>query len=106
MSWYKHSKTFLTKLDHNKFIYTIYDVATSQFTEMMKKAKGDPLPITVAVINNLQAYGQKMGLNAENIAEILNQSPIQESNGSIIISWQDLPQKYKQQARQRSGMIT
>ena len=106
MNWYKESKAFLTKLDYNKLIYAIMDVATSQFTEMMQRAGGDPLPTAEAVINNPLDYGARMGLNENNIIEILEQNPqIQYSNGSVIISWQNLPNKNKQQARQRSGTL-
>jgi hypothetical protein len=106
MNWFKQSKAFLTKLEYNKLIYAIMDVATSQFTEMMRKAGGDPLPTTEAVIDNPQDYGSRMGLSPENVAEILERNPqIQYSNGSVIVGWQDLPQKNKQQARQRSGTL-
>jgi len=106
MNWYKESKAFLTKLDYNKLIYAIMDVATSQFTEMMRNAGGDPLPTTEAVIDNPLDYGARMGLSSENVIELLEQNPqIQNSNGSVIVSWQNLPQKSKQQARQRSGTL-
>ena len=106
MNWYKQSKTFLTKLDYNKLIYAIMDVATHQFTEMMRKAGGDPLPTTEAVIDNPQDYGARMGLSTENVIEILENNPqIQYSNGTVVVSWQNLPQKSKQQARQRSGTL-
>jgi predicted ThiF/HesA family dinucleotide-utilizing enzyme len=98
MNWYK---AFLTKTDKDKLIRAIMDVATHQFTEMMRKAGGDPLPATEAVIDNPQDYGARMGLSTENVAEILNS--IQNSDGSVTISWKDLPQRNKQQARQRAG---
>ena len=70
MNWYKQSKSFLTTLDYNKFINTIFNVATHYFSEMMSKAGGDPLPTTEAIIDNLKVYGSRMGLNEENIAEL------------------------------------
>lgn len=107
MTWYKESKAVLTQLDLKKFLYTIFNVATSQFAEMMREAGGDPLPSTEAVISNPQDYGPRMGLSEENVTDIVEEitqnSGIRYSEGSIIISWQNLPQKYKQQARQQSG---
>jgi len=109
MYWYKQSKAFLTQLDYNKFSYTILNVATSQFTEMMRKAGGDPLPTTEAIISNPQDYGVRIGFNEENtveLAELMAQNfGIQYSDGSIIISWNKLPQQNKQQARVRSGTL-
>jgi len=91
-------------------MYAIMDVATSQFTEMMTGTGGDPLPFTEAVISNPQDYGKRMGLNDQNVIDIAEQmsenSGIGYSNGSIIISWQNLPQRHKQQARTRSGNLT
>ena len=109
MNWFKQSKTLLTQLDYNKFAYTILNVATHQFTEMMKEGGGDPLPTTEAVVPKIQDYGRRMGLSEENaveLAELMAQNfNFQYSDGSIIISWEKLPQQNKQQARVRSGTM-
>ena len=109
MNWFKHSKSFLTKLDYNKFMYMILNVATHQFTEIMKEGGGDPLPAAEATVPKIQDYGRRMGLSEENaveLAELMAQNfNFQYSDGSIIISWEKLPQQNKQQARVRSGMI-
>ena len=110
MTWYRESKTELTSLDFKKFTYIIFDVATNRFARSMEEAGGDPLPTANAIIDNVQSYGINMGLTYENSIELAEQ--LSENyglgyitGGTIIISWEKLPQQYKQRARQRSGVL-
>ena len=108
MAWYKKSKTNLTTLDFNKFRYMIFEAAANYFVRIMEQAGGDPLPSANAVIENIKFYGQRLGLTENNITELAEQL-VQDSGlgyitgGTIVISWEKLPQQFKQRARQRSG---
>jgi len=108
MTWYKKSKTNLTTLDLNKFKYIIFEAAANYFVRIMEQAGGDPLPSANAVIENIRFYGPKMGLTEDNITELAEQLVQNHglgyiTGGTITISWEKLPQQYKQRARQRSG---